>query len=130
MRKLEHLCHSAMEASAARGGLNRRAALPQLPHLPAANADWTSAEGQFILYKLLLTAPWSQGAVPPHATLALALGKLFDNVSCENSHLRGLSRTWALWASKNLLSIIDARRNAIKGLPAWRQKTIGTVVGL
>ena len=130
VHKLEHLCHSAMEASAARGGLSRRAALPLLPRLPAANADWTSAEGQFILYKLLLTAPWSEAAVPPHATLALALGKLFDNVSCENSHLRGLTRTWALWASKNLLSIIDARRNAIKGLPAWRQKTIGTVVGL
>jgi hypothetical protein len=119
-----------MEASAARGGHGRRAALPQLPPLPVANVDWTSAEGQFILYKLLLTAPWSEATVPLHANLAPALGKLFDNVSCENSHLRGLSRAWALWASKNLLSIIDARRSAIKGLPAWRQKTIGTVVGL
>ena len=64
VQNLERDCRKAMEASAARGNRSSNAALPQLPHLPVAAFDWNSTEGQFVLYKLLLTATWPESSAP------------------------------------------------------------------
>ncbi len=76
----------------------------------ATATDWQSAEGRFILYRLLAVAPWDStvAAGVGDSPLAAALGLLFEQTNAKPHRLRALAHAWVRWAGRTLLRLNDA----------------------
>ena len=86
-----------------------------------AHADWSSAEGRFIVYYFLLGRPWSskhveQTPVTTPNELAALIGRLFDSAQCAPLTYRRMASQWYLWAAWNLYSIIRSWSDAVNEL--------------
>jgi hypothetical protein len=72
--------------------------------------DWSSADGRWVLYRLLLVLPWTLNSVKDTpagvpCALARAMGAVFQNVCGPHHWLRPLANSWAMWASRQVLRI-------------------------
>lgn len=68
----------------------------------AARTDWQSAEGRFVLFRLLAVAPWDAAAAPnpAEAPLASTLGGYFDATLVKPHRIRPLANAWVSWAGR------------------------------
>jgi hypothetical protein len=82
------------------------------PHLPPL--EWDSAEGQFILFRLLLMLPFPATAAGPGQTHVARLGRVFDQVRLPRRHLTRFIRPWVRWAAHHMSKLVAARKLAHK----------------
>ena len=75
----------------------------------AEHQDWTTAEGRFIMFRLLSLTPWP-AALPEAAAgpLTALLGRMFDAANAKSHRIRPLCNMWATWAQKWLLRLHSA----------------------
>ena len=62
----------------------------------------------FILFRLLLAAPWHADCVAPGAPLESALGRLFDAAVIPNQSIHGIYNMWVPWAARQCQRLLDA----------------------
>ena len=74
----------------------------------ASGMDWTSTEGNWVLYRLLAVAPWPAKAAAQGHSLALALGQVFDEVIAKNHRIRRVANKWVPWAGGTVMRLHDA----------------------
>ena len=74
----------------------------------ASAMDWTSMEGNWVLYRLLAVAPWPAKAAAPDHALVLALGEVFDEVIAKNHRIRRVANRWVPWAGRTVMQLHDA----------------------
>lgn len=101
---VQHLTRMALDATRADIAMAAGLELPELhpAHVRAAAdaQDWTSPEGKFVLFRLLIVAPWT--AASPHlppGPLTRALGELFDAFTAKNHLARPARNMWLSWAA-------------------------------
>jgi hypothetical protein len=65
--------------------------------------NWATAEGRFILFRLLAVAAWP-AAIPQlgeqPGPLTAALGTVFDQLAAKPHRSRPFSNAWASWAAR------------------------------
>ena len=67
--------------------------------------DWDSAEGRYVLFRLLTVAVWPARAAAPSHALARSLGTVFDETYAKVHLIRPLANYWARWAGRSLFAI-------------------------
>jgi hypothetical protein len=74
------------------------------------HTDWASAEGRFVLYRLLAASPWDAASMPTDesAPLAAALGAIFDNTIVKPHRIRPLANCWLEWAGRWVTRVVAA----------------------
>jgi hypothetical protein len=82
------------------------------PHPPLL--DWASAQGRFILYRLLLLLPFPATAAGPGQAHVARLGRVFDAVQLPRRHLAHVIRPWVRWAAHHVRKLAAARQLAHK----------------
>jgi hypothetical protein len=88
------------------------AADASLALLPTQLSWWSTAEGQFITFRLLGGLPWSAAAAAPSHWLVRALGQLMDAVILPRSLLRRTAVLWTTWSLRALDTLATARLHA------------------
>lgn len=95
--------------------LGRIASVVALAHA----TDWTSADGRWVLYRMLLVLPWTLQSIVDTPTnvpckLARAMGAIFQNVCGSHHWLRPLANSWTAWASRQVLRVDHAWARAVE----------------
>jgi len=95
--------------------LSRREAVLQNVELLAQQTDWTSADGKFVLFRLLSVATWTRRPCRADMPLSKAVAEIFESPSFElkNHHTRPFVNSWANWGAAGVLSIFAAWNSAI-----------------
>ena len=80
--------------------------------------EWCTPDGRYVLFRMLMAAPWPADAVrdTPSAILcelARLLGKVFDLTNARHFKIRRLVNRWVAWASKHASNIAKAWAAAI-----------------
>jgi hypothetical protein len=79
----------------------------------AAAVKWASADGQFVLYRLLHVLPWPARVIDAGWPLARALGDVFDHINTVPRTLRRPVDEWVRWAVQQRRHVASAWAAAI-----------------
>ena len=85
--------------------------------------DWSSAEGKFLAFRLILVLPFPAAVMPPadppsEGPLTRALGELMDAVCVRHSYLKDLANYWVDWGGRAYDNIMTAWLTAVNANPA------------
>ena len=85
--------------------------------------DWSSAEGKFLAFRLILVLPFPAAVMPPadppsEGSLTRALGELMDAVCVRHSYLKDLANYWVDWGGRAYDNIMTAWLTAVNANPA------------
>ena len=81
----------------------------------AADLDFETSEGYFVLYRLLLAQPWPESMATPGMRLARLLGRAFDLPGIYHRFERPVLDTWSRWSLHWLRALSLAWRSAAGG---------------
>ena len=94
--------------------LGRRESLIEHVEQLARSIDWSSADGKFVLFRLLAVATWSSRPCRADMPLSRAIAGIFESPEYElkNHHVRPLANAWANWGASGVLDIFTAWNSA------------------
>ena len=85
--------------------------------LLATGIDWSSADGRFVLFRILCVLTWPEsvlaGVESVTTPLSQALGRVFDHCNTKTHRLRRLANSWAGFAATSVLRIVDGFNTAL-----------------
>lgn len=87
--------------------LRREQRIADIARLARAT-DWSSEDGKFALFHLLVVATWTSRPCVAGMPLSAALASLFESVELKNHHVRPLANSWANWGASGVLAIFTA----------------------
>lgn len=75
--------------------------------------DWSSADGRWTTFRLLLCTTWGAHSVAEtpagvSCAVAHAMGEAFDDVGVHHHRLRSMANMWVSWASRTVHRIVGA----------------------
>ena len=97
----------------------REAAVKVLAALKTA--DWTTADGKFLAFRLILVLPFPAAVLPPGGTpcagsLTRAMGELMDAVCVRQTCLKDLANYWVGWGGHAYDRVATAWRTAVNAM--------------
>ena len=84
-------------------------------------ADWTTADGKFLAFRLILVLPFPAAVLPPGGTpcagsLTRAMGELMDAVCVRQTCLKDLANYWVGWGCHAYDRVATAWRTAVNAM--------------
>ena len=84
-------------------------------------ADWTTADGKFLAFRLILVLPFPAAVLPPGGTpcagsLTRAMGELMDAVCVRQTCLKDLANYWVGWGGHAYDRVATAWRTAVNAM--------------
>ena len=82
----------------------------------APHVDWSSADGVFLFFRLVLVLPFPAAVTLGRADacpLTAALGRLFDAVCVRDGDLHELANYWVDWGRRSYNHVASTWRDAV-----------------
>jgi hypothetical protein len=113
--KLKSICLSALMAAipAARASNYARVAAMKAEAAAEAQAiadlatatDWSSHDGRFVLFRLLMVLTWPERVCDASHPLSCAVGRVWDKVCAKPCALRSMANSWVEWSGRSLVAL-------------------------